>query len=98
MTHRRTRRRPGEAGFALAVALYAMTTLLLLVASALLVGMANIGSTRNFRGALQVHFAGGRPGDAIGTVRRWVSRLIERVVKAVSTHRRAGWVEVQGDP
>src|SRR2546427_11478454 len=48
--------RPGEAGFALAVALFAMATLLLLVASALLIGTANVEATRNFRGAVQVHF------------------------------------------
>ena len=42
---------------------------------------------------LQVHFAGGRAGDAIGTVRRWAARLIERVVKAVSAYRRPGRAE-----
>src|SRR2546428_4843802 len=55
--HRRTRpRRPGESGFALAVALFAMATLLLIVASALLVGSVNIEATRNFVGAAQAHF------------------------------------------
>ena len=55
-THRGTPSRPREAGFALAVALFAMGTLLLLVASALLIGTANVEATRNFRGAVQVHF------------------------------------------
>ena len=55
-THRGTPSRPREAGFALAVALFAMGTLLLLVASALLIGTANVEATRNFRGAIQVHF------------------------------------------
>src|SRR5438552_18204444 len=55
--HRRTRpRRPGESGFVLAVALFAMATLLLIVASALLVGTVNVEATRNFRGAAQAHF------------------------------------------
>ena len=53
-THRGTPSRPREAGFALAVALFAMGTLLLLVASALLIGTANVEATRNFRGAVQV--------------------------------------------
>jgi len=57
MRHRHHRpRRPGEAGFALAVALFAMGTLLLVVAAALLVGTANVEATRNFRGAAQAHF------------------------------------------
>src|SRR5205809_4619463 len=55
-THRGTPSRPREQGFALAVALFAMGTLLLLVASALLIGTANVEATRNFRGAVQVHF------------------------------------------
>ncbi len=54
--HRGSPRRPREAGFALAVALFAVATLLLLVASALLIGSANVEATRNFRGAVQVHF------------------------------------------
>src|SRR5213593_704907 len=55
--YRRTRpRRPGESGFVLAVALFAMATLLLIVASALLVGTVNVEATRNFRGAAQAHF------------------------------------------
>src|SRR5206468_7790591 len=48
--------RSGEAGFALAIALFAMTTLMLVTAGALLVGSSNIEATRNYRGALQVHF------------------------------------------
>ena len=57
MTARSTQRRRSEqGGFALAVALFAMTTLLLLTASALLVGSANVQATRNFRGAAQAHF------------------------------------------
>src|SRR2546426_10229198 len=56
MTHGGTRSRQRAGGFALAVALFAMGTLLLLVASALLIGTANVEATRNFRGAIQVHF------------------------------------------
>ncbi len=57
MTPRSTyRRRSGESGFALAVALFAMATLVLLAASALQVGSANVQATRNFRGAAQAHF------------------------------------------
>jgi hypothetical protein len=41
---------------ALAVALFAMTALLMTVTSALLVGSAGIRATRNYRGASQVHF------------------------------------------
>jgi hypothetical protein len=48
--------RPGERGFAFAIALFVMTTLALVAASALLVGSANIEATRNYRSALQVHF------------------------------------------
>ena len=50
-----TRSRKTEAGFALVTALFAMGTLLLVAASALIVGSANIETTRNYRGAVQVH-------------------------------------------
>src|SRR5438034_8483378 len=48
--------RPAESGIALVLALFAMTTLLVVAASALLVGSADIRATRNYREASQVHF------------------------------------------
>src|SRR2546426_2905473 len=50
-------RRRNQGGFALVTALFAMATLLLVTASALIVGSANIEATRNHRGAVQVHLA-----------------------------------------
>jgi hypothetical protein len=55
MMPRRTSRN-SEKGMALAIALFAMSTLLLAAASALLVGSADIRATRNYRGSSQVHF------------------------------------------
>ena len=56
--HRSMARRPvhaREKGMALAVALFAMTALLLATGSALLVASSGIRATRNYRGASQVH-------------------------------------------
>src|SRR2546422_368066 len=48
--------RPAESGIALVLALFALTTVLVVATSALLVGSADIRATRNYREASQVHF------------------------------------------
>src|SRR5947199_467986 len=50
-------RRRHQRGMALVMALFTMTTLMLVTTAGLLVGAADIRATRNYRGAVQVHFA-----------------------------------------
>jgi hypothetical protein len=57
MTRPTTKKRAREQGIALVMALFAVTALLMGAASALLVGMSNIRTARNARGASQVHYA-----------------------------------------
>src|SRR5213078_899008 len=49
--------RPAESGMALALAMFALTTIVVASTSALLVASADIRATRNYRQASQVHFA-----------------------------------------
>src|SRR5262249_31351088 len=49
--------RPGERGVALALALFVMAALTVGATSALYIGSEDIKATRNYRGAVQAHFA-----------------------------------------
>jgi len=51
-----TRKRTGQEGIALVLALLSMMTLLLAAATGLLVGSSSVSAMRNYRGAGQVHF------------------------------------------
>lgn len=53
---RRRPRRRGQDGIALVLVLFGLATLLMVTATGLLVGSADVRATRNYRGATQVHF------------------------------------------
>lgn len=55
-TTSRSRRRPGQEGIALILALFGLATLLMMAATALVVGSGDLRATRNYRGAMQAHF------------------------------------------